>query len=602
MGYVDLTPTLGRIVRESSQIALVEVDRFSRRSGVVVLKRIRDLKGASVNDRFRHQVSASPGAAVPRSILEWAEPGRRAVLFCTQGGLFSQPTLLVCLGSAWYQATPTQDGWWRLTLERPELPLAYCGTVSRLAEAVELIVAGKQAIITTTPHGADSEGASFDIALNRTILPGLVRVQRVRASLKMPPHALAIGTDPAYVVGPGAAGEEDIPSLIAGLHSRDATVRAESADTLRTLGPGAIAAAGTLTELLRDAEVTVRLSAAAALLRIAPRTDAALSVLGQGLAHADTVVRRQAARDAGMAGPAAGKFTSQLAALLKDPDEMVRVAALQAIASLGADAAAAFEPVAQLLGEPARACDAADALGRMGPAARPALKRLAAMLADKDVARQWAAVRAMSQIGGEMASPAVDYMVKALPGCNERDGYNMMIYLALLGPVAKPAAPALQGLAFKNPALRLFALWAIEPDKHIPWVSNELFLRMFPEHNFQRYLFEAFLCELGDRVRPAARTLAARLIEETAGQTPTWGYRIFVHFPEEAMEIFCKALNDRDSARRQRALLALGSMGSAAENARAQIESLYCAADAQEAHWLNWCLKRLDGVAAPMPR
>ncbi|MFI5378334.1 MAG: HEAT repeat domain-containing protein [Tepidisphaerales bacterium] len=599
---MDLAPTLGRIVRESSQIALVEVDRFSRESGVVVLKKIRDLKGQTTNDRFRHQVSAAPGAAVSRSILEWAEPGRRAVLFCTQRGFFSQPTLLVCLGNTWYQAAPAQDGWWRLTLERPELPLAYCGTVSRLTDAIELILAGKQAVITTTPHGADSEGASFDIALNRTTLPGLVRVQRVRASARMPDNALGVGDNPAYVVGPGAAGDDEIPALIEKLNSPDPTVRAESAGVLRTLGAKAVAAVGRLTQLLGDAQAPVRMSAAAALLRITTNASRPLMVLGEGLHHADALVRRAAARAAGMAGPAAGALTAQLAVLLEDPDELVRVAALQAITSLGADAAAAFDGVRQLLDEPARDCDAADALGRMGPAARPALKRLAKMLADKDTARQWAAVRAMSQIGGSDAAPAVDYMLKALPNCSERDGYNMMIYLALLGPVARPAVPALEKLGSKNPAIRLFALWTIEPERRVPWQSNELFLIILREHNFQRYLFEAFLCELGDRARPAARTLARKLVAGSAGQAPSWGYRIFLHFPADSIEVFCEGLQDPDAATRERALTALGHMGAAAAPARGPVEALYCAADAQEATLLNWCLKQLDGPATAAPR
>ena len=45
------------------------------------------------------------------------------------------------------------------------------------------------------------------------------------------------------------------------------------------------------------------------------------------------------------------------------------------------------------------------------------------------------------------AHPAVDFMVKELPRASEYDGYNMMIYLALLGPVAKDALPAIHARA-----------------------------------------------------------------------------------------------------------------------------------------------------------
>src|SRR6266702_882832 len=54
--YVDLAPTLGRIVRESRTITVVEVDRFSAEKGVVVLKRVRDLKGESGEEVMKHQV------------------------------------------------------------------------------------------------------------------------------------------------------------------------------------------------------------------------------------------------------------------------------------------------------------------------------------------------------------------------------------------------------------------------------------------------------------------------------------------------------------------------------------------------------------------
>ena len=82
---------------------------------------------------------------------------------------------------------------------------------------------------------------------------------------------------------------------------------------------------------------------------------------------------------------------------------------------LGPVAGKEAEAVMPLLEEGELAIDAADALGRMGAAARPAMKRLAKMLESEDKGVQWAAVRAMSQIGGKDAYPAVDYMIKALP-------------------------------------------------------------------------------------------------------------------------------------------------------------------------------------------
>src|SRR5438552_7842220 len=81
--YVDLAPTLARIVRESQSITVVEVDRFSAEKGVVVLKKVQDLKGETGNDPAKHELIRQGESSVDRTVLEWAEPGRRAVIFTT---------------------------------------------------------------------------------------------------------------------------------------------------------------------------------------------------------------------------------------------------------------------------------------------------------------------------------------------------------------------------------------------------------------------------------------------------------------------------------------------------------------------------------------
>ncbi|MGA2499977.1 MAG: hypothetical protein ABSH20_19740 [Tepidisphaeraceae bacterium] len=142
-GYVDLAPTLAKIVNDAWSISLVEVERFDHDKGMVILKNVRDLKGQSTTGPIKHQVATTQNVtAVPRQIREWAEPGRRAVLFASPG------TALVCIGKGWYQVQSSLDGWWKLGPTRPDLPLGYYGSVSRLCDAVELMLAGKTAIIS----------------------------------------------------------------------------------------------------------------------------------------------------------------------------------------------------------------------------------------------------------------------------------------------------------------------------------------------------------------------------------------------------------------------------------------------------------------------
>ena len=63
--------------------------------------------------------------------------GARGVLFV------SRNTALVCIGRGWYQARASDTGPWKLGTNRPDLPLAYYGSVSRLADGIELMLAGK---------------------------------------------------------------------------------------------------------------------------------------------------------------------------------------------------------------------------------------------------------------------------------------------------------------------------------------------------------------------------------------------------------------------------------------------------------------------------
>jgi len=172
--YVDLAPTLAKIITDSKKIALVEVVKFDREQHTLILKEVRALKGEISSEQTKHDVVSIEGAAIPRQILQWAAPGARGILFT------SRNTALVCVGEGWYQARMSGTGLWKLGKDRPDLPLAYYGTVSRLVEGIELMLADKDTVLTVVAFGADNEGPSFEQALNRASLPGLIKVQRIR--------------------------------------------------------------------------------------------------------------------------------------------------------------------------------------------------------------------------------------------------------------------------------------------------------------------------------------------------------------------------------------------------------------------------------------
>jgi hypothetical protein len=610
--YVDLAPTLAKVMTDSKNIAMVEVTQFDRAKHIVILKEIRALKGELSSEAIRHEVAPDEQAIIPRPIMEWAGLGARAVLFA------SRNTALVYIGQGWYQARLTGAGPWKIGKDRPDLSLAYYGSVSRLGDAVERMLAGKDAIITVVAHGADNEAASFDLALNRTSLPELVRLQRIRANMKMPGMVMAASGNPAYSLGTGAVDEAELPALLEKLKSTDPLVRADASDDLRRLGPKAKTAQKALAPLLGDSTPRVRFSAAAALLRIDPKDTRGVEPLSKGLDSTDSAQRRFAAKAIGLSGPVAGGLTSKLSALLKDADESTQIAALQAIATLGPAASKAAPAVTLLLDNPELRIDAADALGRIGPAARPVPGQLIKMLSSDQSAVQWAAVRAMSQIGGEEAHPAVDFMIRAMPKASEVDGYNMLIYLALLGSVAHDATDAIRSAPMLNPMLPSLTQWAIAGGTSLPWQSSfdgrgggrgpggpggggdfgpPGMIGGFGGGGFDpgTIILQALIREMGERLRPTARLLAQKIMDGTAGSIPTWGYEILACAPDETISLLAPRLADENLAMRERATVALGYMGPAASGARERVTAaLGKASSDREKRLLEWCIREID--------
>jgi HEAT repeat protein len=605
--YVDLAPTLAKVISDSRSITVVEVTEFDRAKRIVILKEIRALKGELSGEAIRHEVATDEKAIIPRPILQWASPGARGVMFA------SRNTDLVCIGQGWYQARLSGDGIWKFGKDRPDLPLAYYGSVSRLGDAIAHMLAGKDAIITVVAQGGDDDqAASFDLALNRTSLPELVRIQRIRAYMNMPSMVMAASSNSAYFVGMGSVDEAELPALLEKLKSTEPMARADAADDLRRLGSKAKTSQKALAPLLSDSTPRARFAAAAALLRIDPKDTRGIEPISKGLDSTNKAERCEAAKAAGLSGPAAGGLTPKLAALLKDPDELTRITALQAVSMLGPAASKATPAVASLLDNPEMAVDAADALGRIGLAAQPVPQQLVKMLSSDQSSVQWAAVRAMSQIGGEAAHPVVDFMIRTLPRASEMDGYNMMIYLALLGPVGHDAMNAIRSAPIKNPILPSVALWAVAGGTSLPWQSSfdgRGGGRGFGGPGFggdfggpgggfgdiNSIMWHALIHEMGERLRPTAHVLAQKIMDGTAGNIPAWGYEILAGAPDEAINLLAPRLADDNISMRERATVALGYMGPAASGARDRVAAaLGKASSEHEKHLLEWCLREID--------
>ena len=195
----------------------------------------------------------------------------------------------------------------------------------------------------------------------------------------------------------------------------------------------------------------------------------------------------------------------------------------------------------------------------------------------------------MAQIGGPDAAPAVQFMIKQLPKASEADGYNMLIYLSLLGPVVKDALPAIRSSRVRNPILRQTAAWAIDPTAELPTVGP------FGDADFAQYILEAYVQELGDNLKPAALTLAKKIMAGKAGNVAGWGYKLLARFPDASLAILTPGLADNELVMRERAAVAIGYMGRAAKSARSQVaHALKTSNDERERLLLQWCLRELD--------
>jgi HEAT repeat protein len=554
--YVDVTPTLARVTKDSQHIILVRVAAVDRPKQVIVYRKSADLKGRLPAEELRHQITDGFPPREPKRILDWAQPGQTAVCF------FSGRICLVALGESWYECAALNGPWWTMTRERPELSLAYSGSADKLGEHVKAILAGRQTVITTVAHGANGRGAFFEVAMKASLRGRDCPLQRIRASLGMPDQVYLIGRDPRYFVGLGPAGIEDVPALIKAMSGADRPGRLEAANHLGLIGSAAKGAVPALAAALRDDDLLVRVRAAEALAKVDPGQSAALEALARGLRAGEAPVRRAAAEALAQIGPGAAQLVPALLPALADPQRDVRWAAAEALGEIGPAAQAAAAALTTLLKDAAMRCVAAEALGGIGANARSAVPALAEGLKNDDLRFRWAAARALALVGGDGAEAAVPALLEMM-GREQRDYYNATLYLAALGPQAKAAIPTLTA---KADELASMALWAIEPDKKFPWD-----LWYHADRDCDLWLFASYVRMMGPRGQSAAIALAGRCLAGRDADAPSWAYHLLREHRQPVLALLLDKLKGDDPAQRRRAARTLGRMGSSAQSAEAAL-------------------------------
>src|SRR6478609_1117753 len=119
--YVDNALTLGAVVKQSTHITVVRVDKVNRDKCAIIFKKVADLKGKEAAEEIKHQIPDHGfHHRTARTVLDWAEQaqesGRVAILFR------NDKVTQVCLGTYWYACGAAQQApWWSMYDGKPEL-------------------------------------------------------------------------------------------------------------------------------------------------------------------------------------------------------------------------------------------------------------------------------------------------------------------------------------------------------------------------------------------------------------------------------------------------------------------------------------------------
>src|SRR5262245_32813117 len=166
-GYVEVPMTLGDVVRQSTNVCVMQVTKVDREKNLIIYTKVQDIKGKHPTNEIKHNIGRGglrPGEW--EEIMKWAEVGKTAIFFHNGGASETY------FGTSWYQAYP-QGEWWGMSHGEPFLLRSYAGKVDKLPAYVADIDAGKEVIVPCMVDG-DKEAIHKKTA----------RIQRLKTSYK----------------------------------------------------------------------------------------------------------------------------------------------------------------------------------------------------------------------------------------------------------------------------------------------------------------------------------------------------------------------------------------------------------------------------------
>jgi HEAT repeat protein len=457
-GFIDVIPTLGRLIADSRLIVVLRVEKVDRQKRIILFRTIDTLSNpdrVAVPDKIRHRIGADLHPHEAKRVLDAAQPGEIAV--CLASGRVA----VTCLGGEWYELNSVDPSSWMMTRNRGELSLAYAGTAESLRTHVADILAGKEVIVTAVRQidrdFRPGEAIAFKQGLRGRDMP----LWRIRASLNGPSSLGEQLESSRWVVGIGAGDAADVPPLLAQLKSGDPQRRAAGAAALGLIGRPARPAMPALLAAMHDPDEKVAVNAAACALRIDPKNEQAAAALREQFRSHDAVIRRAAAAACGDLGRQAAIAVDQLVAAVDDPDSDVRVAAVESLGQCRDAAEIALPTLVRALDNDELRPIAIDAVGVMGPAAKAAAPQLVRLLDDPDKSVQWAAALSLLRVDNQAAGGAIPLFLSALRSPNARSRWDAVWYFERVHDPAAALDDLLKLIAEGDTDVRVSALLVV---------------------------------------------------------------------------------------------------------------------------------------------
>jgi len=180
--------SLGQLCN-STYITFVRVEKASKEKGVIIYRKVEDLKGKYPRDTIRHvfdlkntprhmgsgDVPIRPDEKDWKYAMEWAAPGKTAVVFSLKYdpyGDFGHTYIDGC----WYATMcPRRDWdlWYSIYTDPSLLGRWHCGKPEQLVAALKEVLAGKEAVVPVLASGSKDD-----------LRAGKARLQGLRVSLR----------------------------------------------------------------------------------------------------------------------------------------------------------------------------------------------------------------------------------------------------------------------------------------------------------------------------------------------------------------------------------------------------------------------------------